>query len=120
MQIDAIDPYSVWGNYGIAGYPALDSMRMRLSVYERETAAAAGNIANMLDYQRTADGWMQNIQDMAGRMAELAVAANDGTLNDVDRFALQAEFSQMQAGIRAITTGPYAMGKFNSLFLFQG
>ena len=101
-------------------YPALESMRVRLQQQERQTAAAAGNIANMMDYQRTQDGWAQNITNMASRMAELAVSANDGTKSPVDRMALQAEFDQMQRGIQSVTSGPYAMGKFNGLFLFQG
>lgn len=100
--------------------PALQSMRVRLVTQERQAMAAMQNAQNLVDYNRTRDGWLLNINSMATRMAELAVSANDGTKNPVDRAALQAEFSQLQQGIQAITTGPYAMGKFNGLFLFQG
>jgi len=82
--------------------------------------AAAQNVLNLHDYNRTRDGWMQSITSMATRMSELAVMANDGTKTSVDRMALQAEFSQMQQGIQGITSGPYAMGRFNGLYLFQG
>lgn len=69
---------------------------------------------------QTADAWMGTIQNMMGRMTELAVRAGDGTLADVNRFALQQEFAQMQLGILAITTGPDAMGQYNGIPLFQG
>lgn len=100
--------------------PALESMRVRLAAHERQAAAAAQNTLNLMDYRRTQEGWMQQVQSMASRMAELAVLSNNGTLNAVDREALQAEFGQMQQGIQSITSGPYAMGRYNGLFLFQG
>ena len=95
-------------------------MWVRRQVMARQMEALRQNELNRADYNRTRAGWLENIHSMAGRMAELAVSANDPTKNPVDRMAIQAEFSQMQQGIRAITTGPYAMGRFNGLFLFQG
>ena len=62
----------------------------------------------------------QKIHDMLGRMAELAVMANDGTKCQVDRDNLQKEFDQMQKEISRITSGATASGKFNSLYLFRG
>ncbi len=95
-------------------------MRDQARYRANQSAAAESNKLNMIDMQRTRDGWLQNIQDMMGRMAELAVMANDGTKSAMDRAMLQAEFSQMQEAVRGITTGPYALGQFNGIHLFQG
>ncbi|MBN2162805.1 MAG: hypothetical protein JXR25_05050 [Pontiellaceae bacterium] len=94
------------------------SERMRAQI--RNTAAAASNVENKLNYLQTADAWMQKIQDMLGRMGELSVMANDGTKSDTDRASLQQEFAQMQDEIARITTGADAAGKFNGIALFQG
>jgi flagellin-like hook-associated protein FlgL len=103
-----------------AGSSALRMMELRQSFRARQETALEQNKLNLIDYNRTRAGWLENIQGMAARMSELSVLANDSTKNPVDRMALQTEFNQMQQGIRAITTGPYASGKFNGLFLFQG
>ncbi|MBN2162800.1 MAG: hypothetical protein JXR25_05025 [Pontiellaceae bacterium] len=93
------------------------AMSERLRAQTRNTAAAASNVENKLNYLQTADSWMQKIQDMLGRMGELAVMANDGTKSSTDREVLQAEFSQMQEEIVRITDDA---GKFNSINLFDG
>ena len=96
------------------------AMSERLRTQYRNTAAAASNVENKINYLQTADSWMQKIHDMMGRMAELAVMANDGTKSQVDRDNLQKEFGQMQKEISRITSGATASGKFNSLYLFRG
>jgi len=147
MQIsNNIAAYDVWKNYtnnvsalrssmsklssgsriGNAGDDASGlamSERMRSQV--RNTEAAANNVENKLNYLQTTDSWLQRIQDMLGRMGELAVMANDGTKSDTDKAILQKEFSQMQAEIKRITTGDLtdgsdAAGKFSGTALFQG
>lgn len=100
--------------------PSGIAMSERLRTQYRNTAAAASNVENKINYLQTADAWMQKIHDMMGRMAELAVMANDGTKSQVDRDNLQKEFSQMQKEITRITSGATAAGKFNSLYLFRG
>ena len=45
---------------------------------------AANNAENKLNYLQTADSWMQKVQDMLGRMGEIAVMANDGTKSGTD------------------------------------
>ncbi|NCD33953.1 MAG: hypothetical protein EOL87_11135 [Spartobacteria bacterium] len=92
----------------------------RLRMQYRNTSAAAGNVENKINYLQTADSWMQKIHDMLGRMAELAIMANDGTKSQVDRNNLQKEFNQMQDEITRITSGATSSGKFNSLYLFRG
>jgi flagellin len=96
------------------------AMSERLRAQSRNTAAAASNVENKLNYLQTADSWMQKIHDMIGRMSELAVMAHDGTKAQTDRDVLQSEFAQMQAEIVRITDGASAAGKFNGIALFQG
>jgi flagellin len=100
--------------------PAGLAMSERLRAQYRNTAAAAGNVENKLNYLQTADAWMQKIHDMLGRMAELAIMANDGTKSQTDRDNLQKEFAQMQKEIQRITSGATAAAKFNGLYLFRG
>jgi len=100
--------------------PAGLAMSERLRAQYRNSAAAATNIENQISYLQTADSWLQKIHDILGRMAELAVAANDGTKATTDRENLQKEFKQMQLEIRRITTGTAAAAKYNGSALFQG
>ena len=100
--------------------PAGLAMSERLRAQYRNSAAAAGNIENKINYLQTADSWLQKIHDILGRMAELAIMANDGTKSQVDRNNLQKEFEQMQKEVQRITSGATAAGKFNGLYLFRG
>ena len=100
--------------------PAGLAMSERMRSQIRGSAQAAQNIQNNQARMRTADSWMQKIQDMLHRMNELAVASNDGTKTAVDRANLQVEFEQMQTEIERITTGSLARGKFNTANLFDG
>ena len=100
--------------------PAGLAISERLRAQARNSAAAAQNIENALSYAQTADSWMQKIQDIAGRMGELAVAANDGTKTQTDRDQLQKEFTQMQKEITRITSNNEAAANYNGSALFQG
>jgi len=100
--------------------PAGLAMSERLRTQYRNTAAAAGNVENKITYLQTADAWLQKTHDIMGRMAELAIMANDGTKSQTDRDNLQKEFGQMQKEIQRITSGATAAGKFNGLYLFRG
>ena len=142
MQIaNNVAAFSVWKNYSqnVSGLresmsklssgsritnagddPAGIAMSERLRVQTRNTSAAVNNVENKVNYLQTADSWLQKIQDMMGRMSELAVMANDGTKSSGDRDILQKEFGQMQEEIQRITSGATAAGKFNGLYLFRG
>ena len=142
MQVyNNIPAFSVWKNYtdnvsslrssmsklssglriNMAGDdPAGLAMSERLRAQYRNTAAAALNVENKINYLQTADSWLQKIHDIMGRMAELAIMANDGTKSQVDRDNLQKEFEQMQKEVQRITSGATAAGKFNGLYLFRG
>ncbi len=104
--------------------PAGLAISERLRAQARNSAAAAQNIENALSYAQTADSWMQKIQDIAGRMGELAVSANDETKTSTDRDTLQKEFTQMQDEIKRITTTTSgvnaAAGNYNGRTLFDG
>jgi len=100
--------------------PAGLAISERLRAQFRNTAAAAGNVENKINYLQTADSWLQKVHDIMGRMAELSIMANDGTKSQVDRDNLQKEFEQMQKEIQRITSGATAAGKFNGLYLFRG
>jgi len=100
--------------------PAGLAMSERLRAQYRNTSAAANNVENKINYLQTADAWLQKIHDIMGRMAELAIMANDGTKSQTDRDNLQKEFAQMQKEIQRITSGATAAGKFNGLYLFRG
>src|SRR5512136_1063917 len=100
--------------------PAGLAISERLRAQARNTAAAAGNVENKINYLQTADSWLQKIHDILGRMAELAIMSNDGTKSQVDRDNLQKEFEQMQKEVQRITSGATAAGKFNGLYLFRG
>lgn len=100
--------------------PAGLAMSERLRAQYRNSAAAANNIQNQISYLQTSDSWLQKIHDILGRMAELSVAANDGTKSDVDRNNLQQEFRQMQLEVRRITSTSAAAAQYNGTTLFQG
>ncbi len=100
--------------------PAGLAISERLRAQYRNSAAAATNVENKINYLQTADSWLQKIHDILGRMAELSVMANDGTKSQIDRDNLQVEFQQMQKEIQRITSGATAAGKFNGLYLFRG
>ncbi|MBN2703713.1 MAG: hypothetical protein JXR23_05820 [Pontiellaceae bacterium] len=93
------------------------AMSERLRAQTRNTAAASNNVENKLNYLQTADSWMQKIQDMLGRMGEIAVMANDGTKSTTDTAVLQKEFKAMQDEIKRIVDDA---GKFNGIALFDG
>ena len=80
--------------------PAGLAMSERLRAQYRNTAAASNNVENKINYLQTADAWLQKIHDILGRMAELAIMANDGTKSQVDRNNLQKEFAQMQREVQ--------------------
>ncbi|NCC50309.1 MAG: hypothetical protein EOM20_03750 [Spartobacteria bacterium] len=99
---------------------ALTGMAARAGARSLQQSAAQANRENAISYLRTADGWLQTINNMMGRMGELAVSASDGTKSPRDRFNLQTEFSQMQQAIQSITSGPNPLAQFNGIPLFQG
>ena len=90
------------------------SERMRSEA--RSTAMARNNVENGISFLQTADGWLQRVHDMLGRMHELAVEANDGTKTASDRGNIQEEFSQLKSEIARVAD---VAAKFNERSMFD-
>ncbi len=100
--------------------PAGLAMSERMRAQYRNSAAASSAIESTVSYFQTSDSWLQKMHDILGRMAELAIAANDGTKSSTDRSNLQEEFKQMQKEIGRIADGSSSAAKYNGEALFQG
>jgi len=74
-----------------------------LAIAKRLEAAVRGseqgqrNVADGQSLLRTAEGSLQSSQDAIGRMRELSIQAQNGTLNDGDRAIIQQEYDQLSA-----------------------
>lgn len=72
---------------------------------ESQTRSLTGEISNRQDeisLLQTAEGGMSQMSEMTQRIRELAVQAANGTLTTEDRQAIQAEITQLNAGIDQI------------------
>jgi len=93
----------------------------RMRAQARSTGMARNNVDNAISALKTADGWMQRIGDMLGRMHELSIESNDATKTSTDRANIQAEFGQLQAEIdRIVDGGVNSAAKFNGNALLDG
>jgi flagellin len=90
------------------------SERMRSQA--RSTAMARNNVENGISLLQTADGWMQRISDMLGRMHELAVESNDATKGNADRLNIDGEFSALKSEVNRIVS---SAAKFNGKSLLD-
>ena len=88
----------------------------RMRAQARGTAMSRQNVENGISALQTADSWMQGINDMLGRMKELAVEAGDVTMSDDDRSNLNEEFGQLSDEITRIKTSV----KYNDIGLLNG
>lgn len=78
--------------------------------------AAIDNIANANAFINTADGYLQNVSDILGRLEELAVAYGDETKSADDLANLSAEFDALTAKAADI----FANATYNTLAVFGG
>ena len=62
----------------------------------------ARNSSDAVSYQQVAEGGLDAVQGMMGRMAELATQAANGTLSDDQRSALNTEYGQLKQEIDRI------------------
>jgi flagellin len=79
------------------------------------TNAAIDVIANANNYINTADGFLQNVNDILGRMEELAVKAGDATLTAADKTNIKTEYDALGTQIGSINTN----AKFNGQAIFS-
>jgi len=92
------------------------SISSRLRKEIRSLDQAARNAQDGISLVQTADGALSEIGDILVRMRELAVQANNGTLNSTDQDTLQQEFAQLQSSIDQIANTT----DFNGIDLLNG
>ncbi len=96
-----------------AGLAISEKMRAQLQGLN----AAQKNVKDGISLVKTAEGAMQEIQDMLSRMKYLATQSANGTYdNDVDRKALQDEVDQLNSEIDRIADS----ANFNGIKLLDG
>lgn len=76
---------------------------------------AIENIANANSFINTADGYLQNVSDILGRLEELAVEYADPTKADTDKTNLKTEFDALTGQVGNINSQQY-----NGLTIFNG
>ena len=96
-----------------AGLAISEKMRAQITGLN----AAQKNVKDGISLVKTAEGAMQEVQDMLNRMVYLATQSANGTYdNDVDRANLQKEVDQLQSEINRIADS----ANFNGIKLLDG
>ena len=96
-----------------AGLAISEKMRAQITGLK----AAQKNVKDGISLVKTAEGAMQEIQDMLNRMDYLATQSANGTYdNEVDRAALQKEVEQLKSEINRIADS----ANFNGIKLLDG
>ncbi len=96
-----------------AGLAISEKMRAQITGLD----AATKNVKDGISLVKTAEGAMQEVQDMLNRMVSLATQSANGTYdNEVDRDNLQKEVDQLQSEINRIADS----ANFNGIKLLDG
>ena len=96
-----------------AGLAISEKMRAQIAGLE----AAQKNVKDGTSLVKTAEGAMQEVQDMLNRMVTLATQSANGTYdNETDRNALQQEIDQLNSEINRIADS----ANFNGIKLLDG
>ena len=96
-----------------AGLAISEKMRAQITGLD----AAQKNVKDGISLVKTAEGAMQEIQDMLNRMDYLATQSANGTYdNEVDRYNLQKEVNQLKDEINRIADS----ANFNGIKLLDG
>jgi flagellin len=82
----------------------------------RSLSQAQRNANDGISMTQVAEGAMNEIQGIVGRMRELAVQASNGTLGDTERGYIQTEFSELVAEIGRLAN----VTEFNGTKLLDG
>lgn len=90
------------------------SEKMRAQV--RGLQQASRNAADGISFIQTAEGYLEETQDVLQRVRELAIQSANGIYTDEDRVMIQVEFSQMVDEIDRIASH----AQFNGLNLLDG
>ena len=95
-----------------AGLSISEKMRKQI----RGLSQASLNAADGISAVQTAEGALNEVQDMLQRMNELAVKAANGTMSEDDRGYIQDEIDQLVTEIDRVSTTT----KFNETYLLKG
>ncbi len=96
-----------------AGLAISEKMRAQITGLN----AASKNVKDGISLVKTAEGAMQEVQDMLNRMVNLATQSANGTYdNEVDRANLQKEVDQLRSEINRIADS----ANFNGIKLLDG
>ena len=95
-----------------AGLSISEKMRKQI----RGLSQASNNAQDGISCVQTAEGAMNEVQDMLQRMNELAVQAANGTMSENDRSYIQAEVDQLLEEIDRVSETT----KFNETYLLKG
>ena len=95
-----------------AGLSISEKMRKQI----RGLTQASSNAQDGISAVQTAEGALNEVQDMLQRMNELAVKASNGTNSEDDRQYIQDEIDQLTTEIDRVSTTT----KFNETYLLQG
>jgi flagellin len=90
------------------------SEKMRAQV--RGLTMAGSNAQNAISFIQTAEGYLQESQDILQRIRELAVQASNGIYSSEDRMQIQVEVSQMVDEINRIASH----AQFNGMNMLTG
>jgi len=77
---------------------------------------AERNIQNGVSFIQTTEGYLQETQDILGRLRELAVQSANGIYTDEDRLQIQVEVSQLVDEVNRIASH----AQFNGMNLLMG
>jgi flagellin len=90
------------------------SEKMRSQI--RGLNQASNNAANGISFIQTAEGYLQETQDILQRIRELAVQASNGIYSSEDRMQIQVEISQLVDEVDRISSH----AQFNGMNLLTG
>lgn len=95
-----------------AGLSISEKMRKQI----RGLTQASSNAQDGISAVQTAEGALNEVQDMLQRMNELAVKAANGTNSETDRTYIQNEIDQLTTEIDRVSETT----KFNETYLLKG
>ena len=95
-----------------AGLSISEKMRKQI----RGLSQASLNAADGISAVQTAEGALNEVQDMLQRMNELAVKASNGTMSEDDRNYIQDEIDQLKTEVDRVAETT----KFNETYLLKG
>ncbi|BAT72362.1 flagellin [Thermosulfidibacter takaii ABI70S6] len=85
-----------------ADNPAMAAVAEKMNAIIKELQTRQGNLRDIMNLTKTAEGGLSNISDILQRMRELAVQASNGTLTEQDRAHIQAKFNQLKEELNRI------------------